>query len=120
MIAAAEPGQTPDASRTASLAAAAATGDERAFAELTFPDENYVFQWWSPYVPWGARLNAFKRIQEEWAEEGRTFELIANEDYTARIGELIDRARATSSTTNEPAFRMLQVLTRLRGAKPAL
>lgn len=92
----------------------------RAFAELTFPDENYVFQWWSPYVPWGARLNAFKRIQEEWAEEGRTFELIANEDYTARIGELIDRARATSSTTNEPAFRMLQVLTRLRGAKPAL
>ena len=30
----------------------------------------------------------------------------------------IESARSNSSTTNEPAYRLLQILTRLRGDKP--
>jgi hypothetical protein len=92
----------------------------REFADETFPGEHHVYQWWSPNVPPGVRLNAFERIQKERAEEGQILELVFNAEYTARITALVEAAKTNSSTTNEPAFRMLQVLTRLRGVKPRL
>jgi hypothetical protein len=45
---------------------------------------------------------------------------VINDEYTRRIAQLVEVARTSSSTTSEPAFRMLQILTRLRGHKPSL
>ncbi|HEV7616169.1 MAG TPA: hypothetical protein VGO36_08060 [Solirubrobacterales bacterium] len=92
----------------------------REFAESTFPGEDHVFQWWSPRVPKGPRTTAFEDLKQSWAAEGRAFEPIFNEDFTARMVELVESARGTSSTTGEPAYRMLQILTHLRGDRPTL
>jgi hypothetical protein len=90
------------------------------FAEQTFPDEQYRFQWWSPYVSEGATTKAFAQLTAVWAKQGRSLEFIVNDEYTRRVSQLVEHASKNSSTTNEPAYRMLQILTRLRGNKPAL
>ena len=92
----------------------------RVFAEQTFPEEEHRFQWWSPYVKSGAATATFDRLSSGWAAEGRSLEFVINESYTERIATLADVARRKSATTNEPAFRMLQMLTRLRGERPLL
>jgi hypothetical protein len=56
----------------------------------------------------------------DWRGLGRNLTFVINEDYTARIRELAKHADGNSSTTNEPAYRMLQILTRLRGGKFSL
>lgn len=38
-----------------------------------------------------------------------------NGEYTARIQTLIDHARYHSAATSDSAYRLLQVLTRLKG-----
>jgi hypothetical protein len=95
-------------------------GRLREFADVTFPGEEHRFEWWSPYVSEGATTTGFEHLSADWAAEGRSLEFIINDEYTRRIAQLIDHARKNSSTTNEPAYRMLQMLTRLRGNKPAL
>jgi hypothetical protein len=92
----------------------------QAFAALTFPDEEHRYQWWSPYVPVGALTTFFTETEAHWRGDGFRLEFIVNADYTERIRALVDSARANSSTTNEPAYRLLQILTRLRGDKPSL
>jgi hypothetical protein len=92
----------------------------RQFAEVTFPDELHRFQWWSPYVPKGTTTERFDRLADTWKTEGRWLEFVTNEEYTRRISALLDYARKNPSATSEPAFRMLQILTRLRGEKPSL
>lgn len=95
-------------------------GRLREFADLTFPDEDHRFQWWSPYVNEGAITTGFEQLCGDWAAEGRVLEFIINGEYTRRVGQLIEHARGNTSTTNEPAYRMLQMLTHLRGEKPEL
>ncbi len=90
------------------------------FAELTFPDEEHHFQWWSPYEREGAATEAFDRLRGDWEAKGRSLEFINNDEYTRRVSQLVEHARNNSSTTNEPAYRMLQMLTRLRGERPTL
>jgi Holliday junction resolvase-like predicted endonuclease len=92
----------------------------RDFAAETFPDEEHRYQWWSPYVAEGAFTRFFAELEEEWERQERSLEFVVNAKYTARIDELIDNARNNSSTTSEPAYRLLQILTRLRGTKPVL
>ena len=92
----------------------------REFADVTFPGEEHRFQWWSPYVSAGATTMQFEELSADWAAEGRSLEFVINDEYTRRIAQLVDHARKNSSTTNEPAYRMLQMLTRLRGNKPTL
>ncbi len=92
----------------------------REFAELTFPDEEHRFQWWSPYVATGAHTRLFEKLQNEWAAEDRSLEFIINDAYTERMTELVEKAKSNPSATNEPAFRTLQILTHLRGEKPLL
>lgn len=53
-------------------------------------------------------------IEQEWEAAGRDLRFVINETYTERIRELAANARKNSSTTNEPAYRMLRVLKRLR------
>jgi Holliday junction resolvase-like predicted endonuclease len=92
----------------------------REFADLTFPDEEHRFQWWSPRVPEGVVTQQFEALAAEWKEAGRSLEFVINEAYTHRIGEVVRDAASNTSTTNEPAYRMLQILTHLSGVKPAL
>ena len=86
-----------------------------AFANTTFPDEHHHFQWWSPRVAVGALTAAMTAIENDWVGLGRELRFIINEEYTDCIRELMAHAATNSSTTNEPAYRLLQVLTRLRG-----
>lgn len=92
----------------------------RAFAEVLFPDEERRFQWWSPYVRVGAATTQFAQLQTDWADQGLSLEFVVNEEYTRRITQLIEHARKNPSPTRESAYRMLQIVTRLRGAKPQL
>jgi hypothetical protein len=85
------------------------------FAHTTFPGDDYRYEWWSPRVPVGTVTQAMTRIEDEWKVEGRNLGFVINESYTERIRQLVVSARKNSSTTNEPAYRLLQVLTRLRG-----
>lgn len=95
-------------------------GRLREFAELTFPEEEHRFQWWSPYVNEGAITAGFEHLRADWAADGRALEFIINTEYTRRIAQLVKHASGNTSTTNEPAYRMLQMLTHLRGEKPTL
>ncbi|WP_274434767.1 hypothetical protein [Alicyclobacillus sp. ALC3] len=64
------------------------------------------FQFWSPYVPLGRTTRALSEMQ--------ILEMIINEDYTSRVNELRDLARATRRDTGNPVFRTLQILEHLR------
>jgi hypothetical protein len=88
-----------------------------AFAELTFPGDHHRYEWWSPRVPVGKVTTVMASMEVEWGELGRELEFVINEAYTARLRELAHDAGNNSSTTNEPAYRMLQVLSRLRGGR---
>ena len=90
------------------------------FAHTTFPGDQYRYEWWSPYVPVGQLTETMQAVEEAAQGEGRDLRFIINETYTERVRELVKSAESNSSTTNEPAYRMLQVLTRLRGGKLTL
>lgn len=92
----------------------------QAFAGLVFPGEQHRYRWWSPYVPVGRMTDFFAQLEQTWEAEGRDLRFVINHDYTACITQLIQSARTNSATTNEPAYRLLQILTRLRGEKPTL
>lgn len=101
-----------------------ATGEEilrrkldrlREFAGLTFPNDDHRFEWWSPRVAVGKLTSVMDALVDEWQAEGRDLTFVINEDYTECVRGLVGHAKANSSTTNEPAYRMLQVLARLRG-----
>ena len=87
----------------------------REFAELTFPGADYRFQWWSPYVHEGATTREFDHLAKAWAAEKRSLEFVINDEYGRRVRRLADHARTHSATVSEPAYRMLQILTHLRG-----
>lgn len=69
-----------------------------------FPDRRYML--WSPVVPRGF-------ITEELSKF-RGLELVINETYTDRINELREIAKMETKDTNNPFFRVLQILEHLR------
>lgn len=77
----------------------------RTFAAETFPNAEHHFEVWSPRVRPGILAEL----------EGLDVELVVNAEYTRRIQELVDVARGNPSTTGEPAFRFLQILTHVQG-----
>lgn len=91
----------------------------RQFAELTFPGEVHRYQWWSPYVRSG-HATFFEQLTDDWDAEGRSLQFVINHDYTAALELLLEHAAGNTSTTSEPAYRMLQILTHLRGASLGL
>jgi hypothetical protein len=84
------------------------------FAQVTFPDDLYHYEWWSPRVAVGKLTDAMEATEDEWRSAGRDPRFIINGDYTDRVRVLAKHAGRHSSTTNEPAYRMLQILTHLR------
>jgi hypothetical protein len=85
------------------------------FAEATFPGDNHRFEWWSPYVPIGRLTTALAVIEHTTQESGHEFRFVINDEYTRRVQRLVEYARKHEAPTGEPAYRLLQILTHLRG-----
>ena len=68
-----------------------------------FPKRHFMF--WSPIVGAGLEIE-LKKIQG--------LELVINDKYSACVDELLERAGKVTYDTNNPAFRMLQILEHLR------
>lgn len=69
-----------------------------------FPNRRYMF--WSPVVPVGYVTQNLAAI--------RGLELIINKEYAARVEKLRQLAASTMADTNNPFFRVLQILEHLR------
>lgn len=68
--------------------------------------KKHVFMFWSPICPVGYITENLEKIKD--------FQLIINFEYTKRIEELRKLAKETEKDTNNPFFRILQILERLR------
>ncbi len=87
----------------------------RAFAHGAFPDfQEPTYMVWSPYFATGAKTRELQKMVEEWDGSG-TLELMVNEKYSAAMNELITEAGKHERQLGETFFRMLQLLTHLRG-----
>jgi Holliday junction resolvase-like predicted endonuclease len=85
------------------------------FASEVFPSAHPKFEVWSPIVRAGL-ISELEEVAGHYTSQQIELHIVANETYTQRIQELVDVARETTATTGNDAFRMLQILTRLRGA----
>ena len=90
------------------------------FATVTFPKDSLHFEIWSPRVARGKLTTAFDLLEKEAAGLDMDLKFVINDDYTAKMRELLAHSKQNSSATSEPAYRMLQVLTHLRGAELSL
>jgi Holliday junction resolvase-like predicted endonuclease len=83
------------------------------FAKRNFNDKNVVFMIWSPRVPTGLEeklTKLRKRIRNKVIE----IDFVINKVYTDKIEQLKKKAKENASATNEPAFRLLQILEHLK------
>jgi len=92
----------------------------RDFAAVTFPGDTLAFEIWSPWVARGKLTTAFELLHREADEMGMDLTFVINDDYTERLRELAAHAKKNTSPTTEPAYRMLQILTHLRGGSLAI
>ena len=86
----------------------------RAFADQAFPGDRHHYEIWTPIAPSGI-VTRFQQLAEAYVSEELDVSFVANLDYTARLQDLLDHARRGTKATSEPAYRMLQILTHLRG-----
>ena len=80
--------------------------NQRDYAEKHFPGFKHRYMFWSPNVPRGRlldRLNDIDRLQ-----------LVVNGDYKGAIEQLKEKARNEKQPTQNPAFRLLQILESMR------
>ncbi len=68
--------------------------------------KTHRFMLWSPRVPVGQLSEALAGIDG--------LELVINGAYTERVGELRERARASTRDIGNPFFRALQIVEHLR------
>lgn len=89
---------------------------DHSYVTRIFDDaDQYVFQFWSPYVPEGYLTNGLDRLAEDFRDECNSdIEIVVNEDYTARVNELRELAAEDAKDHGEPAFRFLQILEHMR------
>lgn len=80
----------------------------KAYADATYPGATRHIEVWSPKV----RPAMLRKLEDVWSEHVDV-ELVANEEYAARVGALAQIARKTTSYSDSPSFRLLQILTRL-------
>jgi hypothetical protein len=86
-------------------------GTQKAYAESQLKDfPNRRYQFWSPVVPVGYLTTHLPLID-------RDLELVINAEYGKRIAELTSRARALNNDENNPAFRLMQILERVKYPK---
>lgn len=80
----------------------------RRYADTTFPDVTRVIEVWSPKVTPAMS----EKLAPVLAQEPDVA-LIANSDYSSRVNALARHARKETAFSDSPAFRLLQILTRL-------
>ena len=83
------------------------------FKKRHFDDKKAIFMIWSPRVPPGLEKQLTK-LKGKMRGEGIEIDFVINKVYTEKIRQLREKAKADVSTTNEPAFRLLQILEHLR------
>lgn len=88
----------------------------QAFAKQRFPTDRHHFQIWSPKVPEGAMTVAFEQMRAEFAERGEDLSFVINRAYGDRLQELVAVASVDSSATSDPAYRLLQILARVKSS----
>ena len=84
------------------------------FARERFPGDRHHFEVWSPRVPKGAMTQAFEAMKAEFSSATTDLTFVMNQEYGDRIQALIEVAKTNSRATSDPAFRLLQVLSRVR------
>jgi len=82
------------------------TAAARRYAAEVYPDALVCIELWSPIVPRGL-LHRLREVEVE---------LVVNETFTDKVADLLREAGSGTRLTGDPAFRLLQVLTHLRGA----
>jgi hypothetical protein len=85
------------------------------YADGVFASHEQHFEVWSPYVPIGTMTNWMAEERVRRADDKIDVDFIINDRYADAVSELVAVAKATTKTTGEDAFRMLQILTHLRG-----
>jgi Holliday junction resolvase-like predicted endonuclease len=83
------------------------------FAEQEFSGRTYEFQVWTPVVPSGLA----KKLKEEelyFRNKGINLVIVLNEEYSYKIEQLKNEARKRTHSTDEPAFRLLQILEHIK------
>jgi hypothetical protein len=85
------------------------------FGARVFPDHMLKVEIWAPRVAVGQMTSWMSDFALQQSEQGRDVTFVVNGDYAAAVQELLDVARRSTSTTSEPAFRLLQILTHVRG-----
>jgi hypothetical protein len=86
----------------------------RDFAASTFPDEDCRYEIWSPVVPKGM-VALLDQLEQELHSTDLDISFVVNKAYAERVQQLIEHARGSASATSEPAYRLLQILARVRG-----
>lgn len=94
---------------------AAKIGRAKDFAALLFRQHAPRYEIWSPYVPIGRLTSAFEEMAARSADERLDVQFVINEGYHERIQVLIEHARTNTAQTSDPAYRLLQILTKTRG-----
>lgn len=105
-----------DASAEKSRAKISAKIDRaKTYADRVFKAHQQHFELWSPRVPVGAMTTWMGEEQLRRQDALLEVDFIINDKYTNAVSELISAAKVSTKTTGEDAFRMLQILTHLRG-----
>jgi hypothetical protein len=86
------------------------------FAQAMFPDDVHRYEVWSPVVAKGWLTEAMQAMEQEYSDARLDVHFVINEEFTKRVQALVDAARKDSRATSEPAYRLLQVLARLKGS----
>jgi Holliday junction resolvase-like predicted endonuclease len=85
------------------------------FAKTMFPTDRRRYEIWSPVVPKGKLTARFAELEHAYTDGDLDVQFVINDEYANRIQALIDDARSNSKATSDPAYRLLQILTRLKG-----
>lgn len=81
----------------------------RSYANEVYPEAAETrFEFWSPVVPQGL-VDRLDEIEVD---------LVVNATFTARVNQLAAEAAKHTRITGDDAYRFLQLLTHLRGARP--
>lgn len=84
-----------------------------AFAKRQFPNWRHEYQVWSPRV--GPKLRGMlQALQLELDARGLSVVMVFNETYSVKVARLKEIAAGKTTQTDEPAFRMLQILTHMK------
>ena len=86
----------------------------RAFADQAFPGDKHLYEIWTPIAPKGI-ITRFEQLAAAYVSDELDVRFVANHGYTERVQRLLDHAKIGTKATSEPAYRMLQILTHLRG-----